>query len=56
MTKGYLRIDEVDAYLRDGGSLDELLIAVEPSDSGIPKWSGMLSKEYYEKEDYLKER
>ena len=56
MNKGYLRIDEVDSYLRDGGSIEELLIAVEPSDAAYPKWAGMLSKEYYEKEDYLKER
>lgn len=27
-----MRVDEIDGYLRDGGSIDEVLIETEPSD------------------------
>ena len=30
--KNAIRIEEIDGYLRDGGSIDELLIETEPSD------------------------
>ena len=30
--KDAIRIDEIDDFLRDGGSIDEILIETEPSD------------------------
>ena len=27
-----IRLDEIDGFLRDGGSIDEILIETEPSD------------------------
>jgi hypothetical protein len=30
--KNAIRIDEIENYLRDGGSVDEILIETEPSD------------------------
>lgn len=29
--KNTIRVDEIDGYLRDGGSIDEILIEPEPS-------------------------
>lgn len=30
--KNAIRIDEIDDFIRDGGSIDEILIEAEPSD------------------------
>lgn len=37
MAKNSMRIDEVNDFLRDGGSIDDVIISMEPSTS--PIWS-----------------
>jgi hypothetical protein len=37
MAKNSMRFDEVNDFLRDGGSIDDVIISMEPSTS--PIWS-----------------